>query len=131
MASYRNDIEHRVVIRPIEPGDGFEVVHERRRVDLGTRQVLVDFRLQRHGPALFTHRQPHVRYVRYDTRNTYYYGYGTVRYGTVAVSLCHLNVAVPVPHEIHVEAVMALEAAVTHPFHDFLYAIRLNFFKSA
>jgi hypothetical protein len=30
MASYRNDIEHRVVIRPIEPADGFEVVHERR-----------------------------------------------------------------------------------------------------
>jgi hypothetical protein len=30
MASYRNDTEHRVVIRPIEADNSFEVVHERR-----------------------------------------------------------------------------------------------------
>jgi hypothetical protein len=42
MASHRNDTEHRVVIRPVEVGDGFEVVHERRGPDEDTWTTVDD-----------------------------------------------------------------------------------------
>jgi hypothetical protein len=42
MASHRNDTEHRVVIRPVEAGDGFEVVHERRGPDEDTWTTVDD-----------------------------------------------------------------------------------------
>lgn len=42
MASHRNNTEHHVVIRPIEAGDGFEVVHERRGSDENTWRTAED-----------------------------------------------------------------------------------------